>query len=287
MRKVKISASFTGTISTGSFENEKPFFAIEEEIEDTLSDLDICSRQKELHEICYTQFKRQAEIAYTERIAKEYRNIRFYDGVGGIKYPSVTSIIGWDEDFHVSPEALAQYGARGEIIHKQVEVFLKTGVWKLPKELPEIYPALVILKNGSLGLTVEDVNFIDFYKNYPFKVLELEKTVINHEYKYGGRLDIKCVIESTNPGKWAKIEGIKFDVPTILDVKSGEIDKTKNLKQQTAYAKGEPDVVQIGLIHLNKETQQGYSKPIIETDVNKYWPLFLDDREKFKKRFGI
>jgi hypothetical protein len=289
-RKIKIEASFTGVISTGAYENEKPFFAVSEEWDDeigAITDEAIFSRQEILQRMCYQQFKRQEEIAITERIAKEYKNIRFYDCGNGVKIPSVTSIIGWDEDFFMPPEALAQYSARGEIIHKQVEVFLKTNKWENPDNLPEIYPALVTLKNGSLKLTVEDVNFPDFYEKYPFKVIDLEKTVINNEIRYAGRLDIKCIIESKNPGEWKKIADILFDVPTILDVKSGTIAKTKAFKQQTAYAKCEPDVKQLGLIHLNNETKQGYSKPIIENDLNKYWSLFLDDREKFKKRFGV
>jgi hypothetical protein len=56
-----------------------------------------------------------------------------------------------------------------------------------------------------------------------------------------------------------------YDVPTILDIKTGQVDKVKHLKQQTAYAHCEPDVQQIGLIPLNQDTKQGYSKPILES----------------------
>lgn len=291
-KTIEISASFTGKISTGSYENESPFFSIREileyaEGEIIPADVGISGRQKELHAICYDQFRRQAEVSYSEKIAKQYRNIRFYDGKDGIKYPSVTSIIGWDEDFHVSPDELNQYASRGTIIDKQVEIYLRTGEWKEPKDIPEIYPDLVTLKGGNLGLVVDDVNFIDFYKNYPFKVLSLQKTYINHDHRYAGRGDIECIIESSNKGKWDKIEGVLFDIPTILDVKSGAIDKTKHLKQQTGYAKCNEEVKQIGLIHLNKETKQGYSQPIIETNMEKYWSLFLKDRSNFKSRFGV
>ena len=145
------------------------------------------------------------------------------------------------------------------------------------------------MQKGSLGLQVDDVNFPAFFKAYPIKVIELEKEVINHQHRFGGRLDIKCIIEKDNPGSWAKVEGVKFDVPTILDVKTGSLDKTKGCKQQTAYAKceGNEDVEQIGLIHLNKEVKQGYSKPYVISDLGKYWPLFISDRDNFKKRFGV
>ena len=292
-RTIEISASFTGKISTGNYENESPYFAIKETIERDedpgmqLADDVFKNRQKELHDICYQQFKQHAEAAYTEKIAKTYRNIRFYDGANGKKYPSVTSIIGWDADFYISPEELKQHASRGSIIDKQVEIFLKTGEWKEPKDIPEIYPDLVILKGGNLGLVVDDVNFQEFYKQYPFKVIGLQNTMINHDHCYGGRLDIKCVIESTNKGKWEKIEEVKFDVPTILDVKAGAMDKFKFMKQQTAYAKCDAEIQQIGIIHLNKETKQGYSQPIVETNLEKYWSLFLKDRAEFKNRYGV
>ena len=290
-RTIKISASFTGTIPTGRFENEKPFYAVEELIEESepnsICDGMIEDRQQMLHDICYKQFKQQAERSNIERIAKEYQNIRFYPGANGLQYPSVTSIIGWDADFKMPEDELQQYGSRGTIIHKQVEIFLTTGEWKEPKDIPEIYPDLVIVKNGNLGLEVDNVDFRGFYEKYPFEVLELEKTAINDEYRYGGRLDIKCVIKSSQKGSWGKLEGILYDVPTILDVKTGALNKLSGFKQQTAYAMCDPEVQQIGLIHLNKEVKQGYSKPVFETDLNKYKSLFLKDRENFKKRYGV
>ena len=291
-RIIEISASFTGVISTGSYENEKPFYSIKESLElesedEPIGDEEIKARQRGLHQICYDQFQQQAETAYQDRIAKQFENIRFYPGKDNLKYPSVTSIIGWDDDFGMPKDELAQYGARGTIIHKQIEIFLATGKWKEPKEIPEIYPELVIVKKGNKELQLDDVDFRGFYKDYPFKALEQEKTMINHEHRYGGRADIKCIIESKNKGKWDKIEGVIYDKPTILDVKTGGLNKTKGLKQQTAYAKCEPDVVQVGLIHLNKTVKCGYSKPVIEPDLDKYWSLFLSDRDKFKQRYGL
>lgn len=287
-KTIEISASFTGKISTGPFENASPFYSIKEIVEDGfLTDEQIKGRQKELHQICYDQFKVQADAAYAEKIAKTYSNIRFYDGKDGKKYPSVTSVINMDSDFFISPEELAQYGARGTVIHKLIEIFLTTGEWKNPKQIPELSADLMTVLNGSLNLSVEDVDFRGFYKDYPFKVISLEKVVINDEYKYGGREDILCVIESTNKGKWEKIEGIKFDVPTILDVKTSTVlDKVKGLTQQAPYAKVE-GVEQIGLIHLNKDNQCGYSKPVITQNIEAYWSLFLKARNEFRKRYGI
>jgi len=294
-RTIEIAASFTGTISTGNYENEKPFFSLKEITElpedAALDNQFIKFRQQELKDICINAFKQQAELSYQDKIARAYGNIRFYKGKDGLLYPSVTSIIGWDADFFCSLDELAQYAARGTVIHKLVELFLIDGKVRLPKDVPEIYPELVILSKGSLGLQVDDVNFPAFFKDYPIQVVGLEAEVINDEHRYGGRADILCIIDSKNPGKWDKVDGVKFDAPTILDVKTGSLDKTKCWKQLTAYAKAchetEVNVEQVGVIHLNKEVKQGYSKPSIITDLDKYWPLFLSDRDNFKKRFGV
>lgn len=291
-RTIEIAASFTGKISTGSYENESPFFSAKEIVEFDVSDEDTDSwirlRQQDLHKICYSQFKRHAEQAYAERIAKEYQNIRFYDGKDGLKYPSVTSIIGMDEQFFISPDELAQYGARGTVIHKQIEIFLMTGEWKKPMDIAEVAPCYLTVVKGSLGLDMEDVDFRAFYAEYPFKVISLESTVLNHEHRYGGRVDIQCIIDSKSPGKWAKIEGVKFDVPTILDVKSSTtLDKMKGLTQQAAYAKAVEGIQQVGLIHLTKDNKCGYATPQITTNLERYWALFAKKREDFRLRYAI
>lgn len=291
-RTLEITASFTGKISTGQFENEQPYFSAKEtvEVDNEFFEEDtyVRTRQSILKNICYEQFKKHAEIAYQEKVAKSYANIRFYDAGNGQKYPSVTSIIGMDENFFVSPEELSQYGARGTVIHKQIELFLKDGVWREPKDIPEVAFQVMTVLKGTLGLSLDDVNFVNFYKDYPFKVVEQEKTIINHDHKYAGRLDILCVIEKSNAGKWEKIEGIQYDVPTILDIKtSASLDKVKGFTQQSAYAMTDPTIKQIGLIHLTKENVCGYAKPQITPKIESYWHIFLNKRAKFTERYGV
>jgi len=123
-KTVEITANFTGTIPKASYENEKPFYGFKETIQldegEIMTDAELISRQKQLHDYCYKQFRLQAEMANIERIQKEYQNIRFYDCGDGRKYPSVTSILNWDADFSIPADELAQYASRGSIIHKQV-----------------------------------------------------------------------------------------------------------------------------------------------------------------------
>jgi len=291
-RTIEISASFTGKISTGQFENEQPgFFAkeiIELEGDNDLANMLINLRQSELKDICYAQFKQHAEIAYQEKVAKAYANIRFYDAGNKQKYPSVTSIINMDENFFTPPDELSQMAARGTIIHKQVELFLKDGIWRDAKDIPEIAPYVMTVIKGTLGLQFDDVSFINFFKDYPFKVIEQEKVIINHTHKYAGRFDILAVIESSNKGKWDKIEGVQYDVPTLLDVKTGaSLDKAKGMTQQAAYAHTDESIKQIGLIHLTKENVCGFAKPAISNKLEHYWSIFLNKRAKFTERYGV
>jgi hypothetical protein len=291
-RILEICSSFTGKISTGEYENSSPFFSIKEVIEEEdeffLSDIVIKNRQQELQQMCVDQFNKSAQILYQQKVEKAYKNIRFYDAGDGQKYPSVTSIINMDANFFTAPDELAQMAARGTIIHKQVEIYLNTGKWLEPKEIPEVAFQVMTVATGTLGLSVDDVSFVNFIKDYPFKVIKQEETVINHEHKYGGRMDILCVIEKVNPGKWEKIEGIQFDVPTILDVKTGAaLDKAKGMIQQAAYAKCDETVKQIGLIHLTKENVCGFAKPAISTKIDSYWSIFLNKRKQFAERYGV
>lgn len=274
LKEVEITASFSGKIATGKFENEAPFFALKETWQDVTDDEFVRARQDALQQMCYEKFAAVERRSLVEKIKEIRQDLRFYP-IGNDQYPSVTSVIGWDEDWYMDPMELAQYGARGTIIHKLVEIFLQTKVWPKPSDIPEIFPEMVILKKGSLGLSIDDVDFPAFFKKHPFEVLKQETTVYNTEKRYAGRQDIK-----------GKLEG----KVTLFDVKtSSTIDKKKFFKQLTAYAKceGNEDVEQLCIIHLNNKVQQGFSAPIIETDVNKYWHLFLKDRENFKERFGV
>lgn len=292
-RTIEVSSSFTGKISTGAYENSSPMFHAKEIFEvNGISSEEVNEiieiRQSELQEICLRQFNRSAEIIFQEKIAKAYKNIRFYDAGEGLKFPSVTSVVNMDAEFFVSPDELAQYGARGTVIHKQVELFLKDGKWREPKEIPEIAFEVMTVLKGTLGLLLDDVNFPAFFKEYPFKLIAQEKTVINQEFRFGGRLDMIGIIEKSNPGKWEKIEGVQFDVPTIFDVKTAtSLDKTKGFTQLGAYAKCEPEVKQLILIHLNKENVSGYAKPIISNKLEAYWAMFLKQRQLFAERYGV
>ncbi len=290
-RQIKIAASFTGVISTGSYENSKPMFFAEETFESDLTDNNadtvVSMRQKQLQDICRGQFEKIAGQLYAEKIAKQYANIRFYDADGGIKYPSVTSIVGMDKDFHMPPDELAQYAARGTILHKQAEIYMLTNEWKDARDIAEVSHEYMTVMQGNLKLSLDDTNFKGFLKDYPIEVIQLEQAVLNNEDKYGGRYDILCKLDPKNLGKWDKVEGIDVTKNILLDIKtSATLDKNYGFTQNAAYAKC-LGVDQIGLIHLNKEVKAGFSKPAVTSNVARYWDLFIKKRQQFYGRYGI
>lgn len=272
LKAAEIVSSFSGKISTGRFENEQPFFSIKE-VWDNIDDNFLQQRQRELYEMCRARFSEHEKRSVVERIQQEYQHLRFYE-TNKEHYPSVTSIINWDKDFFLAKEELIQYAARGTIIHRQSEKYLIDGQWAGPEELPDIYPEYVTMSKGSLGLTLEGYNFPAFCEKYPFKAIDTEEIVYNHEYKYAGRCDIK--------GEWENQKA-------VMDIKTGQIDKELYLKQLSAYAKaeGNEDVKLMVIIPLNNKTKQGFSSPIISADIDKYFEMFKRDRKLFKQRFGV
>lgn len=279
--KIKVSASFTGVISRGAFENSRPGFAVDLEFE-LPPDVDplvlINERQKLLQDICYSNFKACEEQAIIERVNRERLDIRFYTDSEGKKVPSVTSIIGFDADMYCTPEALAQYAAQSNICHAQVEHYISTGEWKEAKDTPGTWADIVIVKKGQLALDTEGWSFPDFLKKYPIKDLKNAKSSINETHKYGGTPDFEGI---------ADFKGVD-PLPSLCDVKR-TVDKVKNFKQIAAYCKmkGNEHIKQMIIVPLNNKTDQGFSKPIVETRIDQYFEMFLKDREAFKKRFGV
>lgn len=279
MIKIKVSAGFTGVIATGSFQNARPSYTaeVEYDIEDGLPEdtsKHIEKVQKQLQKICYQNFKQDEVSQIVERINRERADFRFYEGL-----PSVTSIIGWDADFFMPPQELTQYASQGNLIHAQVEHFIKTGKWIEAKDVEGTWADIVILKKGSLHLNVEGWDFPAFLKKHPLEKMENGEKVISKKHKFAGTPDIQACY----------YKGLK----TLADVKRTP-DKLKGFKQTAAYiiAKeemGETPYEQMMLIPLNDKTAQGYSKPLIcgKEGIAQYKAMFLKDREAFGKRFGV
>ena len=275
--KVKISAGFSGVIATGSFQNARPSYAAEVELEiaqptqkNVLAQVGLY--QKILQEVCYRNFKQDERTQTIERIQRERQDFRMYGS-----FPSVTSILNWDADFWVTAIELQQYASQGNLIHRQVTEYIETGEWKPVEKIDGTWSDLVIIKKGKLQLPISGWSFPDFLKKYPVEKMVCGDPVISNKHKFGGTPDIKSCY----------YEGKK----TLADVKRSP-QKLKNFKQIAAYIIaeeecGESPYEQMMIIVLHDKTLQGFSKPIISTEISQYKQMFLKDRENFKKRYGI
>ncbi|GAI98500.1 unnamed protein product, partial [marine sediment metagenome] len=255
--KIKISTGFSGVIATGSYQNARPSYTAEVEFEKegtakneiVLALID--EYQKALQEICYRNFKQDEQTQTIERIQKERKDFRIYQG----GFPSVTSILNWDADFWVTAIELQQYASQGQLIHAQVAEYIKTGEWRPVEKIDGTWSDLVVVKKGELQLPISGWSFPDFLKKYPVEKMVCGESITSKEHKFGGTPDIKVCYYG---GK-----------KTLADVKR-TANKLKDFKQIAAYIiaeeeNGESPYEQMMVIVLNDKTQQGFSKPIIST----------------------
>lgn len=276
LRKIKITASFQGVLPVASYANVRPAFGAEEEFEietETTKDVDeiIETRHKELQSICSRSFEQEAVKAKVQKITADRKDFRFYKLPSGEEVPSVTSIINYDSEFLVDSEELKQYASQGNLIHAQVAEFIKTGEWKNPKDIEGTTADLFIIKKGSLGLSLDGWDFPSFLKKYQITKMENGVPVLNEEHKYGGLPDLIGIYEGKK---------------TLCDVKRTP-DKVKNFIQMSAYAKCLSGIEQLMIIPLNDRTEQGFSKPMLTSDIEKYFELFLYKRREFKKVYDL
>ena len=276
-KTIEVSASFGGKIPTGSYENMNPnFFAKEvfefEGTETEIQDL-IKRRQDELHLLCFSNFEAVAIQARIQKIQNDRKDFRWYEK-DGEKLISVTSVLNYDVDFYVDENELKQYAAQGTILDARVKHYIRTGEWVTADKLEGITSEMFIIKTGSLGLTLEAGDFPAFLVKNKLEEMKVGEPIFNLEYKYAGTPDIVC-----------KFGGLL----TVADVKRNVTteNKVKYLMQTAGYAKGLKGIQQLMLIPLNDKTEQGFSKPIITQEVDRYFDLFLAKRAEFKKIYGI
>jgi hypothetical protein len=265
----EISVGISGVIPVASYENLRPSFSATIEVQEGDNEDDVVKAGMKL--VNY-HFDVMVDKAKVDLIEKQYKNIRFRE-IDGKKYPSVTSILSWDKEWKISEDELSQYAARGTIVHKLIELYLKDKKWINPIDLkePEIVEAIDILMGGSLGLHWNQCSHEAFFKEFgdDIEIESIEQVVINKEVRYSGRYDIK-----------GKYKGKK----AIMDCKTGAYD----LAQLAAYAVCEDKIEQLIVLPVGITTNKsGVMKPIVSDDIEGEFKRFLYAREKFRKRFGI
>ena len=276
--KVKVAASFGGKLSTGSYENMSPSFFAETEY-DTENDsflTDIDNAQKALHKICYDNFTAVAEGARIAKVKSDRSDFRWYER-DGKQYISVTSFLGYDETFNMPDHELKQYAAQGTIIHAQIDKYLETGEWKNPEDIEGLTPYIMIIKSGNLSLALDGWSFINFLEKYPMTGMERGTPVFNDKWVYAGLPDISTSI----------YEGVR----TLADIKRTP-NKIKGFMQCACYEMARREMgltpnKQLMLVPINDKTAQGFSKPLVTQEIEKYFEMAIYKRKQFSAVYGI
>jgi len=190
-------------------------------------------------------------------------------------YLSVTSII-HPEGIDFPEEQLKQYGSRGSIVHDLVEHYIlhhRVGdPYKIstPVDIDNVV-------NGGLGLKWEDCNYVEFFQMYgeSIEFKYIEQKLINKKYGYAGRTDGIGTFDG---------ELAIFDWKT-----AGNYTPQKRIDyfmQLSAYAYCiTPIPKKLVIIPLNPKSERGFDEPIVETNVQHYFELFLERLEYVKDNY--
>jgi ATP-dependent exoDNAse (exonuclease V) beta subunit len=267
MKVKEITAGISGVIPVASYENLRPSFSMTVEI---LENEDHNEAMENIKKFLHEHFEREVNRAKSDLIEKQNSNIKFYE-INGKKYPSVTNILGWEKDWKITEDELCQYGSRGTIVHKLIEIYLKENRWADPLEIEVLEEHINILMSGSLKLTWENCSYKESLESLrdKIKVIELEKVVVNEEHMFAGRLDLLCTHEE--------------DL-TVGDFKTGSGD----MAQLAAYASCIEGVKKLMLVPVGPtDNKCGFKKPNITTNIEKEFKAFLKARARFRERFGV
>lgn len=281
MKIKEITYSKSGVISKAAYENLRPSYSFTAELDDGEK---VEEALKHIKEIIDGQFALDEYQAKVDLIEKQYQSLRLYD-FNGTKYPSITSILGWEKEWWIPEGELSQYRSMGTIIHAVFEDAIMTFqkskelIWKEPEEFPKLKDDIAIVKTGNLELDWNDYSYKTFGEKFIpelGEVLAIEHTVINDEIKTAGTLDLIAPF-----GKDQKL--------SIIDLKTGDYDwRQLAFYGNTWSVLNKREIEQMVIFPLGRtDNKCGYKKPITNDDIPGEWKEMLKARETFKKRFGI
>ena len=282
-RKIRLEASFSGVLPTGSYANMRPSFLASMEYEqdfqtDEEMNLAIETGQQELQSICYQNFESEAQKAKILKIKEDLKNFRFYPSpLGDENWPSLTSFLFYDKDFiNVTDDELRQFAAQGNIYDWEIKNFIRTGKWVDSKDAIELVADRHIIRNGSKQLSLESCKFREFIEKFPINELRVhDEPLFNKELKYGCTPDL---------------EGVYNGLPTMIEIKRTK-DLADNFKQLAGQAKCLPHIKQLMVIEFKSEedggNKQGFSKPSTTLEMDRYYELVKYKRNEFTKIYGI
>lgn len=280
--KIKVSSSFSGVLPVGSFANMRPSFSAEAEYDYNGENLmgEIEQMQNQLHLISYRKFQSVAEEARVQYVKDKFKSVRFHtikDEEGNeIQVPSVSSISSFDKVFDIAEEELNQYASQGTLADIKCRHYMQTGVWENDlTKIPNTFTDLMVIRKGNLGLSPTDFDFPAFLAKFPIKDLTEGKFTFSLKHRFAGTPDAIGIFEGKR---------------TLIDFKRTP-DKSY-FKQLAGYCialeeQGLEPFEQLMLIGVNPDTKQGFSKPIVTSEVEQFKTVFLTARENFKKLFLV
>lgn len=290
MKITKVKVNLSAVIPTGSYQNYKPMYELEAELGDTPPH----QAMEELREMIRRMFTQDWTRLRNKDKTDFLSKVRFYEK-DGKKLPSVTSILSWADLLYklrnpeenkfggVEEDELAEYAARGTLVHKSVERWFHDT--KAGKETPKGYKMVTefadqVVEHALLSdskLKVEDCDWLGFWEKHgtDIELKQAEKVVYGKDY--AGRLDYY--------GLWK-------GEPAIFDVKTSstytEKVKLKYAKQMSAYAKGISGVkkpTKLVIMPLNPSNKCGFGAPIVFDYSENLFSSFAQDVKMFYRDF--
>jgi len=262
-RIYEINYGNKATINTGNYENLSPMFNIKTIIEsENGSRVYIRKEFKKMKKVVEDELKKSIDSIKQEQLLKSLKHLRFYEK-DGVKYPSVTSIINPDPIEGIPN--LELYGLRGEIIHRWFGEIVTSGSSKC--FISDVEKERLVIIGGVEGF---DINWVTNDSQLEFDKSEVE--VYNTKDVFAGRYDA---------------DGLLGGKVSLFDCKSGDLSKKgieRAFMQLSAYASCVPDIKQLVIIPCNPKAKK---VPVVSTEIDKYYALFMAKRKEFKERFGI
>jgi len=287
-KDIRVGVNLGATLSSGPYENIKPEFSFSVTYKDVEKfpaeefggDLiNAMVAQKSAYDRLYKQIEHVEAQAMQKAIEKFHKNIKWYtDEKTGERWPSVTSVIDFANpiDWFVDDNRKRGLASRGMVVDMVLQEFIKdSSQWISPEQIPEALRHLSIMKDTGVEL---GGNLPAFVEKFDVKFVSGHCNVVNRKDKYSGEPDAICTFG---------------DDPTLVlaDLKSFNPDakgKLRTLKQISAYIMAcETKCEKMAILPIHGGNQQGYSKPVITDEIEKYYEMFLADRKVFFDTFGI
>ena len=169
---------------------------------------------------------------------------------------------GWDE-----AELIKQTAAeKGSRVHRACDDLIKGIEIFLDSKYPN--------NDGELAeLTAEEYGIIMTFKDFLEKeqpvIINTDYTLLNHEYKYGGTLDIKCRIKSDD-----------YKFVHIIDIKTSSDIWPSHEIQVSSYMAADPECKKIDILQVGyRRNKNGWKL----TGIDYQFDLFLAARQIWKK----